>query len=77
MQSTILNKFKIFREKIFECFSFRVDAAMELVDALSGNADANSVVQLTMNPAFRCKYGSIRDAITNFEVESSNRAVFN
>ncbi len=69
MQSIILNRFKTFREKIFDCFSFRADATMELVDALSGNADASSVVQLTMNPAFRRKYGSIRDAITNFEVD--------
>lgn len=53
MQSTILNRFKTFRDKIFRCFSFRADATMELVDALSGNTDANSVVQLSMNPAFR------------------------
>lgn len=70
MLRPILNNFKTFREKIFDCFSFRADATMELVDALSGNADANRVVQLTMNPAFRRKYGSIRDAITNFEVDS-------
>lgn len=66
MQSPIVNKFKNFRDQIFSCFSFRADATMELVDALSGNLDASSVVQLSLNPIFRRKYGSVRDAITHF-----------
>lgn len=63
----IVTKFKKFRENLFRCFSFRADATMELVDALSGNINAKSVVQLSLNPAFRRRYGSVRDAITHFE----------
>lgn len=67
MQSAIVNKFKNFRDHIFAAFSFRADATMDLVDALSGNTDATSVVQLSLSPVFRRRYGSVRDAITNFE----------
>ena len=69
MQSTIVTRFKKFRDHIFSCFSFRADATMELVDALSGNTDANGVVQLSLNPAFRRRYGSVRDAIHHFETD--------
>jgi hypothetical protein len=64
----IVNKLKKFREKIFRCCSFRADATMELVDALSGNINAKSVVQLCLNPAFRRRYGSVRDAITQIPI---------
>lgn len=74
MLSPILNKFKNFRDQIFSCFSFRADATMELVDALSGNADASTVVQLSLSPAFRRRYGSIRDAINNFEADPQQSA---
>ena len=69
MQEAIVNKFKRFRDQIFNCFSFRADSTMDLVDALSGNTHATSVVQLSLNPLFRRKYGSIRDAITHFAAE--------
>ena len=74
MLTPILSKFKTFRDNIFQCFSARADATMELVDALSGNTDANSVVQLSLNPAFRRKYGSIRDAITNLAADPEQKA---
>ena len=70
----IVNKFKDFRDKIFKCFLFRADATMELIDALSGNTNAKSVVQLCLNPAFRRKYGSVRDAITNFAMDPNQSA---
>ncbi len=66
MQVAIVNKFKQFRDQIFNCFSFRADSTMDLVDVLSGNTHATSVVQLSLNPIFRRRYGSIRDAITHF-----------
>ncbi len=74
MQLPIVNKFKNFRDQIFACFSYRADSTMDLVDALSGNTDATSVVQLSLNPIFRRKYGSIRDAITNFAADPKQHA---
>jgi len=73
MQLAIVNKFKKFRDQIFSCFSFQADSTMDLVDALSANTDATSVVQLSLNPIFRRKYGSIRDAITIFSLEPKQR----
>jgi hypothetical protein len=69
MLEAIISKFKNFRDQIFSCFTFRADATMELVDALSGNNDATSVVQLSLHPAFRRRYGSVRDAISNFATD--------
>ena len=74
MLSSILHKFKKFRQKIFSCFHARSDALIELMDALAGNLTARSVVQLSLNPAFRRQYGSIHDAISNFAVEPTQDA---
>lgn len=74
MLTSILTKFKNFRDRIFSCLSFRADATMELVDALSGNLEATSVTQLSLNPAFRRKYGSVRDAIEHFTVDQEQPA---
>ena len=69
MMQTILSKFKTFREQLFSCFGYRADATMNLVDSLSGNINAQSIVQLSMNPAFERRYGSVRDAISNFDAD--------
>ena len=39
---------------------------MDLVDALSSNRDAQTVVELSLNPLFKRKYQSIYQAIKNF-----------
>lgn len=67
MLTAIVNTFKNFRDKIFSCFSYRADATMELLDALAGNVNADSVVGLSENPAFRRGYGSIHDVISHFD----------
>lgn len=54
MQVAIVNKFKKFRDQIFNCFSFRADF---------------TVVQLCLNPIFRRRYESIRDAISHFATD--------
>ena len=64
MLSSILHKFKKFRQKIFSCFHARSDALMELMDALAGNLTARSVVQLSLNPAFRRQYVLIITSIS-------------
>ncbi len=69
MLESIVTKFKTFREQLFSCLTYRADATMNLVDSLSGNIDAQSVVQLSLNPAFDRRYGSVRDAISNFDVD--------
>lgn len=66
MPNEIINVFKSFREKIYHFFSLRRDAAFELVDSLSSNTSANSVVDLSLNPAHRRNYCSITRVIDEF-----------
>lgn len=74
MLQPILTKLKNFREKLFSCLTYRADASMGLIDALSGNIDAQSVVQLSLNPAFKHNYGSICSAISNFSKDATQPA---
>lgn len=68
-----------FRQKLYESFPRRADALIDLVDALSSNTTARSVVELSLSPLFRRGYGSVHDSIDNFfqatsiEVASSGR----
>ena len=59
----VLNKF---RDKIYQFFPSRQDASMELVDALSSNTSANSVVELSLNPLHRRNYCSITRVVDEF-----------
>ena len=55
-----------FRNKLYEIIPKRRDAIFELIDALSTNIQADSVVQLSLNPHHRRSYNSIHDAVENF-----------
>jgi hypothetical protein len=59
MLDEIVNVLKNFRDKIYNYFPSRRDAAMELVDALSSNTTAKSIVELSLNPVHRRNYCSI------------------
>ena len=53
MLDAIVNSIKNFREKFYQILSHRRDAAFELVDSLSSNTNAKSVVELSLNPLHR------------------------
>ena len=55
-----------FRQQLYKSMSSRADALMDLLDALSSNTMAHSVVELSLNPPFRYRYSSLYDAIDNF-----------
>jgi hypothetical protein len=55
-----------YRQQVYQSFSSRADALMDLVDALSSNTTARSVVELSLNPLFQREYSSVHDAIDNF-----------
>ena len=61
-----------FREKIHQSFPYRSDATMELIDAIAGNASAQSPVALSLNSLFHRQYSSIHDAVDNFFVPGSS-----
>ena len=65
MQVT-LDQLKHFRQQLYSSFAYGGDTIMDLLDALSSNTTAKSVVELSLNPLFRRGYGSIYGGIQQF-----------
>lgn len=64
-----------YRQRLYESLPNRADALMNLVDALSSDTMARSVVELSLNQAFRYEYSSVYDAIGNvFQASSPKTA---
>ncbi len=72
MLDTIVNNLKNFRENIYHFFQRRQDASIELVDALSSNTSAKSIVELSLNPLHRRNYCSITRSIDEFYPNASD-----
>src|SRR5580698_6853870 len=66
MLDEIIPVLKNFRDKIYQLFPSRQDAAMDLVDALSSNTSATSVVELSLSPLHRRNYCSITRVLDEF-----------
>lgn len=64
-----------FRQQLYESFPNRADALMDLLDGLSSNTVARSVVELSLSQVFRYAYSSVYDAIGNvFQASSAETA---
>lgn len=72
MLDAIVNRVKQFREKIYQFFPSRRDAAMELVDSLASNTQAKSVVELSLNPLHRRNYCSITRSVDEFYAKQNH-----
>jgi hypothetical protein len=66
MLQTIISQFQNFRKSLYDLLPQRADSTMDLVDALSSNTNADSVVKLSLNPLFRRRYCSVFDVVENF-----------
>ena len=66
MLEEIVPIFKNFRDSVYRFFPSRRDAAMELVDALSSNKTANSIVALSLSPLHRRNYCSITRVLDEY-----------
>jgi hypothetical protein len=55
-----------FRSELYNLLPYRRDTLLDLLDALSSNTTARSVVELSLSPYFRRSYSSITDGIDNF-----------
>src|SRR3990167_4080178 len=75
MLEPIVNNLKIFREQIYHFFSFRRDATFELIDSLSSNTNANSVVEVSLNPLHRRNYCSITRAVDEFYPKNADKKI--
>ena len=58
---------KQFRQAVYQNFSNRADTRPELVEALSSNPSAHSVVELSLNPAGRRAYSAGYTALEDWE----------
>ena len=63
MNTNPITQLEQFRREVYHSFDHRPDAAMELLDALTGNTAARSVVELSLAPGFRRTYSSVYAAI--------------
>ena len=63
-----LEQLKQFRQQLYSSLAYRGDTIMDLLDALSSDTTAKSVVELSLNPLFRRGYGSVYDGIQQFSV---------
>ena len=66
-----IRTFENFRKNLYNSFSKRKDAIMDLIDSLAGNPQPVSSVQVSLNPLFRREYSSLHDAVDNLFVASS------
>ena len=66
MPEEIVNSLKKFRDKIYHFFHHRQDAAMDLLDSLSSNTQAKTVVELSISPLHRRNYCSITRVLSEF-----------
>ena len=71
MLEEIVPVLKNFRDRVYRFFPSRRDAAMELIDALSSNSTANSVVQLSLSPLHRRNYCSITRVLDEYLSEKA------
>lgn len=73
-QETI-SQLQQFREELYQFFTTRPDALLDLLDALSSSPNARSVVELSLSPLFRREYSSVSDAITHlFQASGPEKA---
>jgi len=58
---------KQFREGVYQNFTKRADTLMDLLDALSSNLSAQTVVELSLSPCFRREYSALFTALDEWE----------
>lgn len=67
------HKLEQFRAEIYEALPNRRDTLFDLLDSLSSNKTAQSVVELSLSSLFRREYSSITDGIDNFFQSTSEK----
>ncbi len=64
--ATSVEEFLLWRTNLFQGLKSRKETIIELLDALSSNQQAHSVVELSLNPLFRRDYNSLYRGIQEF-----------
>ncbi len=68
-----IKKFQKWRNQLYDALNSRRESVIELIDALSSNLQALSVVELSLNPLFKRNYNSLYKAIQEFIPDSSSK----
>ena len=61
-----LKDFQVWRSQLYNFLVSRRETVMELIDSLSSNQQADSVVELSLNPLFQRNYNSLYKGIREF-----------
>jgi len=69
MTTTPLERLQSFRQNLYNCFTQRADASLDLVDALTQAREVESPVALSESPAFQRDYPSVYDALEAGELD--------
>ena len=64
-----------FWQQVYQNFTKRADASKDLVDALSSNTRAKSVVELSLEPCFRRDHTSLFKAIAAYQSEPASKSI--
>ena len=64
-----------FRQSLYGVFNNYADVLMNLIDALSSNTTARSVVELSLNPAFERGYSALFKGIANYSKTTNNSRI--
>jgi len=64
-----LNTFKQLRHQIYQCYGRSADALFELCDALSSEATARSLPELSLSPFFRREWASVYEALEDGRID--------
>ena len=67
-----VEEFLLWRSNLFQGLKARKETLIELLDALSSNQQARSVVELSLNPLFRRDYNSLYRGIQEFLPTKTN-----
>lgn len=67
-----IEKFQKWRNQLYDVLNSRRESFIELIDALSSNLQARSVVELSLNPLFQRNYNSLYKAIQEFLPEANS-----
>jgi hypothetical protein len=67
------SQLKQFRQEVYQNFNKRADTLMDLLDALSSNTAAHSVVELSLNPVFRRDYSALFTALDEWEPDQADK----
>ena len=67
-----VKQFWEWREQLYLALDSRRETIIELIDSLSSNSQASSVVELSLNPLFRRDYNSLYKGIKEFLPEQTD-----